>query len=251
MNWRLVLILLKLIDRFGFPYFLVLVSFWFAKAIEQELQRHVTSPSLSSRWSALSAKQRHKNNQRPSAMKKIMKFSPGKLLSTGFVILAALAVAVVSVRGSSCTPPPPGLVSWWPAEGSALDSAGGNNGTLMNGTGFTNGEVGMAFNLNGVNNFVLVNPASTNLDVGQGDGFTFEGWVYPTTLANSQPFIEYEKNLGTFNGSDVGVQFYASVTSIPGGLYANIKDTGDVDHTMSSSAGLVTTGVWQHIALSY
>jgi len=39
MNWRLVLILLKLIDRFGFPYFLVLVSFWFAKAIEQELQR--------------------------------------------------------------------------------------------------------------------------------------------------------------------------------------------------------------------
>jgi hypothetical protein len=45
MNWRLVLILLKLIDRFGFPYFLVLVSFWFAKAIEQELQKHVTSPA--------------------------------------------------------------------------------------------------------------------------------------------------------------------------------------------------------------
>src|ERR1035437_6037877 len=63
MNWRLVLILLKLIDRFGFPYFLVLVSFWFAKAIEQELQRRVTSPSLSSRWSALSAKQRHKNSK--------------------------------------------------------------------------------------------------------------------------------------------------------------------------------------------
>jgi hypothetical protein len=63
MNWRLVLILLKLIDRFGFPYFLVLVSFWFAKAIEQELQRRVTSPSSSSRWSALSAKQRHKNSK--------------------------------------------------------------------------------------------------------------------------------------------------------------------------------------------
>jgi alpha-tubulin suppressor-like RCC1 family protein len=252
MNWRLVLILLKLIDRFGFPYFLVLVSFWFAKAIEQELQRRVTSPSLSSRWSALSAKRRHKNNQRPSAMKRIMKFSPGKLLSTGFVILAALAVAVVSVRGSSCTPPPPGLVSWWPAEGSALDSAGGNNGTLMNGTGFTNGEVGTAFNLNGANNFVLVNPASTNLDVGQGDGFTIEGWVNPTTLANDLPFVEYEKSLGTFNGSDVGVHFYVSVQSSPGSLYANIVETnGVVGHQITSPAGLVTTGVWQHIALSY
>src|ERR1035437_1634133 len=252
MNWRLVLILLKLIDRFGFPYFLVLVSFWFAKAIGQELQRRVTSPSLSSRWSALSAKQRHKNNQRPSAMKKIMKFSLGKLLSTGFVILAALAVAVVSVRGSSCTPPPPGLVGWWTAEGSALDSAGGNNGTLMNGTGFTNGEVGTAFNLNGANNFVLVNPASTNLDVGQGDGFTIEGWVNPTTLANDLPFVEYEKSLGTFNGSDVGVHFYVSVQSSPGSLYANIVETnGVVGHQITSPAGLVTTGVWQHIALSY
>src|ERR1035437_5173901 len=63
MNWRLVLILLKLIDRFGFPYFLVFVSFWLAKAIEQELQMRVTSPSLSSRWSALSAKQRHKKSK--------------------------------------------------------------------------------------------------------------------------------------------------------------------------------------------
>jgi alpha-tubulin suppressor-like RCC1 family protein len=185
-------------------------------------------------------------------MKKIMKFSPGKLLSTGFVILAALAVAVVSVRGSSCTPPPPGLVSWWPAEGSALDSAGGNNGTLMNGTGFTNGEVGTAFNLNSANNFVLVNPASTNLDVGQGDGFTIEGWVNPTTLANDLPFVEYEKSLGTFNGSDVGVHFYVSVQSSPGSLYANIVETnGVVGHQITSPAGLVTTGVWQHIALSY
>ena len=174
------------------------------------------------------------------------------MLSTGFVILAALAVAVVSVRGSSCTPPPPGLVSWWPAEGSALDSAGGNNGTLMNGTGFTNGEVGTAFNLNGANNFVLVNPASTNLDVGQGDGFTIEGWVNPTTLANDLPFVEYEKSLGTFNGSDVGVHFYVSVQSSPGSLYANIVETnGVVGHQITSPAGLVTTGVWQHIALSY
>src|ERR1035437_9406210 len=71
-------------------------------------------------------------NQRPSAMKRIMKFSPGKMLSTGFVILAALAAATPQTLGSSCTPPPAGLVSWWLGESNALDSAGANNGIAQN-----------------------------------------------------------------------------------------------------------------------
>src|ERR1035437_1463279 len=222
MNWRLVLILLKLIDRFGFPYFLVLVSFWFAKAIEQELQKRVTSPSLSSRWSALSAKQRHKNNQRPSAMKKIMKFSPGKMLSTGFVILAALAVATPQAQGSSCTPPPAGLVSWWAGESNALDSAGANNGIAQNIT-YTNGEAGLAFYLNNSNAYVEV-PTSSSLNVGTGNGFTFETWIYPANL-NPQPIAEWNNNAGD---PGTGAHLWLSVSKfVPGPtgcLYANLID---------------------------
>ncbi len=67
--------------------------------------------------------------------------------------------------------PPAGIVAWWPGNGNANDIIGGNNGILVNGTSFTNGEVGAAFNVNGINNYVLINPAA-NLTVG------FRQWVY-------------------------------------------------------------------------
>ena len=103
-------------------------------------------------------------------MKRITQILLGKLL------LLALAIAVAaggSIAHAGCTPPPSGIVAWWPAEGNALDIIGANNGTLVNGTSFTNGEVGEAFYFNGINNFVLVN-ASPSLMTGLQNGFTFE-----------------------------------------------------------------------------
>jgi hypothetical protein len=41
-----------------------------------------------------------------------------------------------------CTPPPSGLVSWWRAEGNALDQAGTDNGTLVGNTAYGAGRVG-------------------------------------------------------------------------------------------------------------
>ena len=61
------------------------------------------------------------------------------------------AVAILTV--TPCDPVPSGIVAWWRGEDNALDSVGGNNGTLMNGTSFTSGEVGTAFSFNGVNNY--------------------------------------------------------------------------------------------------
>src|ERR1035441_2969639 len=58
--------------------------------------------------------------------------------------------AVLAVLGNgTCTPAPAGLVSWWAAEGNALDSVGTNNGVLVNGAGFGAGEVGQAFLFDG------------------------------------------------------------------------------------------------------
>jgi hypothetical protein len=51
----------------------------------------------------------------------------------------------------TCTPPPPNIISWWPAEGNANDLEGNNNGTLEGSTTFAAGEVGQAFSFNGVN----------------------------------------------------------------------------------------------------
>ena len=40
-----------------------------------------------------------------------------------------------TVKGArpTCVPPPPDMVSWWPGEGNANDTAGANSGTVMNG----------------------------------------------------------------------------------------------------------------------
>jgi hypothetical protein len=162
-----------------------------------------------------------------------------------------------------------GLVALWSGEGNANDSVGGCNGQLVNGVGFMPGKVGQAFDLNeGFNDgfgipsgrssrgggYVLI-PASPTLDVGKGDGFTIEGWINPTTTANPMPIVIYERDLGTGNGADVGMLFYISIAppaaTGPGCLVANVGDTDDVSHIISSIPGLVTSGVWQHVALSY
>jgi len=82
-------------------------------------------------------------------------------------------VSVAFTGTFSCDPPPPGIVSWWPGNGNALDVVGGNNGTLTNGATYGVGEVGQAFNFNNLGAEVLVGNA-TNLQL---QNFTIEGWV--------------------------------------------------------------------------
>ena len=47
---------------------------------------------------------------------------------------------------SASAPLPPGAVSWWQAEGYAVDFVGGNDGFLVGGATFGEGKVGSAFN---------------------------------------------------------------------------------------------------------
>jgi hypothetical protein len=178
------------------------------------------------------------------------------ILSLVISTIAVFQFALTTRAVTPCDPTPSGLVSWWRAESNAFDSIGGNNATFPNGMGFTTGEVGNAFNLDGVHQFVLVNPASpTNLDLGQGSGFTIECWIDPATTSPDMLIEEYERVLGTSNGSDIGVQFVVNgipgIGPVPGALGANIVDTTGANHLFGSVANPVIAGVWQHIALSY
>lgn len=51
---------------------------------------------------------------------------------------------------------PPGLISYWRADGDAFDSFGTNSGTLINGLNFTTGRLGSAFNFTGGNALVQI-----------------------------------------------------------------------------------------------
>ena len=146
----------------------------------------------------------------------------------------------------SCDPPPSGLVSWWPGEGTANDSVGTNNGTLQGGVSFAPGEVGQAFVFNGSSTSVQV-PASSNLNVGLGAGFTLETWINPVDIYSHIVEMLLEWNNGA---RGIGVHLALSVGAY-GDIYANIRDTTGGDHAIYTSGSLVATNVLQHVALTY
>ncbi len=158
--------------------------------------------------------------------------------------------AIYDAESGQCTPPPAGLVGWWPGESSPNDDSGFKNNGLAQNILYTIGEVGNAFYLNGSNAYVKV-PASSSLNVGTGGGFTFETWINPATL-NPQPLAEWNSNSGD---SGIGTHFWISEGKFfpgPAGcLYANLVDTADGDHYFSTDGGVVSTNAYQHIALTY
>ncbi len=100
---------------------------------------------------------------------------------------SALLLAVVSLtlcpaaraQMGSCIPSPDGLVSWWRGEGNALDSAGTNDGVMIDGITFTNAEVGKGIVFSGTGDDYIRLP--NNLFPVPADGtanvaFSFELW---------------------------------------------------------------------------
>jgi beta-lactamase regulating signal transducer with metallopeptidase domain len=70
----------------------------------------------------------------------------------------------------------PGLMLWWPADGTADEKIGGHHGVLHGNPGFAQGVHGQAFDLNGIDQFIEV-PSSP--DFCPKDSFTISTWVFP------------------------------------------------------------------------
>jgi hypothetical protein len=104
--------------------------------------------------------------------------SPGLFITAWWCAMAGLAFLPATFRAWSadCVTPPAGLVAWWPGQGNANDIAGTNNGTLSSGASFASGEVGQAFNFDGVNGYVEV---ASNSNLNPAAGFSIEGWIFP------------------------------------------------------------------------
>jgi RHS repeat-associated protein len=143
---------------------------------------------------------------------------------------------------ASCAPSASGLVGLWRGNDNAADAVGVNNAALVNGVTFATGEAGKAFALTG-GNFVKV-PSNALLDVGPSAGLTIELWINPLSTAAQQPLVEWSA------GTSLGTHLWISVSS-PGTLYANILDTAGGAHIITSPAGVITAGSFQHVALTY
>ena len=59
-------------------------------------------------------------------------------------VIVFVFISMIGITASA-TVSPSGLIAWWKAEGNAVDSIGGYNGTLQPGVTFTEGKVNQAF----------------------------------------------------------------------------------------------------------
>src|SRR5262249_52152799 len=103
----------------------------------------------------------------------------------------------------SCTPPPAGLVSWWPGDGNANDIVSGNDGTLQNGATFGPGLVGQAFSFDGVDDFVAV-PNNDNLN--PTGPFSVDLWVNADPHQTSPQTLIIDKSHGWTDSTGWAIQ---------------------------------------------
>src|SRR5262245_53575777 len=127
-----------------------------------------------------------------------------------------LSVEQLEARSLLAALPPADLVSWYRAEGNALDFADGNHGSLQNGATFTAVASGQTLVFDGVDDQVLV-ADSTNQQ--PGSNFTVEAWVNPASSGHGRPIAQKRSsgNVGGYTfetthspyGPDNGLQFVA------------------------------------------
>jgi hypothetical protein len=158
----------------------------------------------------------------------------------------------------SCDAPPPGLLDWWPGDGSTNDIAGTNNGALVAGaTDTAPGVVGTGFHFNGTNDYVRV-PDSPNFHL---TNFTIETWVKfdklntPSTGPTpGQQYMVFKQNSQYSNFEGFGL---IKDRSISAGGGATTTANGDIfllEVTYKTNVVEVTgvttiqTGVWYHVA---
>lgn len=165
------------------------------------------------------------------------------LIVVSLIALTGLAETSAYAQTGSNISYPPGLVSYLPGDGNGTDLVGGNNGTLMNGAAYTAGKLGMAFSLDGIDDFVsLGNP--NNLKI--GSAITLSAWIKPTNPPNGLAAIisKWGQN------ASIDAYSYYLITSngnvrLLGAL--GVPNQGDPGFT----EGVIPIGDWSHVVMTY
>lgn len=139
-----------------------------------------------------------------------------------------------------CAPVPDGIISWWPANGSAEDIADGNDGAAHKDAAFTPGKVGQAFSLDGVDDFVEIND-NPNLTPAS---MTFAAWVYPESTTGVKVIASKYDSDDQVNG---GLSWVLDVEDghVEFGVYGFAN--GVIGRVIEATS-VLTEGVWSHVA---
>jgi hypothetical protein len=165
------------------------------------------------------------------------------VIAAAVVVLAGLAIggwygySKIKIHKSQ-----PGLVVLGSGDGNGSDSAGGEKMKLTD-ISFAEGKVGQAFSFNGKSSSIKI-PASPALDVGAGDGLTIMAWIKPSDVNGFHPLFQWTGGGGPLN---CAICFNSSESGV---LMGNIAEDGR-NHFVVSNQGVLASGVFQHIALTY
>lgn len=141
-----------------------------------------------------------------------------------------------------CTPPPAGMVSWWPGDGSPEDIRDGNDGTLQGDTTYAAGKVGQAFDFDGVDDEVTFGNGP-NLTT---DAVTVDAWINPDSANGNFQTIISKWQQGPNSWGLFLVGNGPGTARIDGYVTTNV--TG-----LNSSGGAIPVGTaaYTHVAMSY
>jgi uncharacterized repeat protein (TIGR01451 family) len=136
------------------------------------------------------------------------------------------------------------LLGWWKGENNADDSARTNTGIPLNGTTFTAGVVGQAFNFDGIDDHVRM-PYNPTFD--SPNALTLEAWIFPTR------FGQFNTVLAKWDSVDgVDQRSYALDLGQDGALSFKINTDGTHENfTTITSSNSAPLNAWSHVAGVY
>jgi hypothetical protein len=148
---------------------------------------------------------------------------------------------------------PSGLAALWLGDGSASDSAGENNGTLMGGAAFAGSDMGQAFRFDGSSGYVSV-PHSPLWDFGNNP-FTIAFWANFNSPVGEEALIADDNGVGADQNKWIfyhGTRGTSAMrgTGYPGNNVLQFHIRGPSMADIGNFAFSPVAGQWYHIALT-
>src|SRR6476620_9932402 len=171
-------------------------------------------------------------------------------ITAGLVMALLRAAAPAEATPPCCAPVPPGLVSWWPGNGSPADVVSHFDGSLQGGAGYATGKAGQGFTFDSVDDYVSV---SDNAQLHPGAGsFTVDAWIKTSgpEPSSGQTIITHYECAGfcgaTTSAGDWDLRVFGHK------LYGFIRDNDgggpDSGGQTIQGATAIDDGVFHHVA---
>jgi hypothetical protein len=158
-------------------------------------------------------------------------------LSTGAVSIASFKGAAATI--GSCTPPPTGMIRWYPGDGNTGDLIEGTSATVTGRVSFMTGEVAQAFAFDGSTGYLDLGNAG-DLQISGAD-FTVDAWVNFARTSGEMSIVD---KLNPANGGD-GWRLYKQSDNLFDFCFGDGK--GGCTAGAVSSVTVAQTSSWYHV----